>query len=125
MHSAILALLPKEQMVVVEPDKAQPKLESTISTYQLPPLPHEGKEQRSYSDYKSSATAADDSSTGPTSRRIELLIVDDSRRNRRLLIKTLVIAGFTCEEADDGQNAVNMVCQHTLLIFFSTSSLSQ
>ena len=99
MHSSILALLPKE------PEKAQPKPASTTSTYQPPSAQYEGKEQRSHTgDYKSIP-----SSTIPAGQRIELLVVDDSRRNRRLMIKTLVIAGFICEEADDGQNAVNMV----------------
>ena len=119
LHSVILALLPKEQ--IVEPDKAQPKIESTTSTYHPPS--YEGKEQRLHSgDYKSVP-----SSSVPPGQRIELLVVDDSRRNRRLMIKTLVIAGFICEEADDGQNAVNMVrqtcSQHPIQLLCSIHSM--
>ena len=124
LHSVILALLPKNRMI--ESDNAPPKLELTTNIYHPPSSSQqEGKEQRSCSDYKSvpsssipSGQRIDLSSSVPSGQRIELLVVDDSRRNRRLMIKTLVLAGFVCEEADDGQNAVNMVCPHTLFVFF-------
>ena len=104
LHSAVLALLPEEP--TVKPDKAQPKLALTTSTSAPPSLPHEDK--KGQPSHISDAASVPSSSI-PAGQRMELLVVDDSRRNRRLLMKTLVIEGFVCEEADDGQNAVNMV----------------
>ena len=38
-----------------------------------------------------------------------ILIVDDSPLNRKMLMKTLRAAGHTCEEAENGQDAIVMV----------------
>ncbi len=40
---------------------------------------------------------------------LKLLIVDDSKLNRKMLRRLLEAQGHVCEEADDGQIAVNMV----------------
>jgi len=79
--------------------------------------------------------------TAPGRRSCEMLVVDDSRRNRRVLMRTLQVlvtliahaelwliltlinyplfchvqlAGYACDEADDGQTAVDKVCLHCM-----------
>ena len=39
----------------------------------------------------------------------DVLVVDDSSLNRKMLCRVLRTAGYTCEEANDGQGAVNKV----------------
>jgi CheY-like chemotaxis protein len=40
---------------------------------------------------------------------LSILVVDDSPMSRKMLVKTLKQAGHTCEEAEDGQVAVDRV----------------
>jgi signal transduction histidine kinase/ActR/RegA family two-component response regulator len=43
------------------------------------------------------------------SDKYDVLVVDDSSLNRKLLCRVLKTSGYTCEEADDGLNAVQRV----------------
>ena len=45
----------------------------------------------------------------PASPKWDILVVDDSPLNRKMLMKTLRAAGHTCEEAGDGREGVVMV----------------
>ena len=45
----------------------------------------------------------------PKSRAYNLLVVDDSRLNRKMLLKCLKADGHTCHEAEDGVQAIAMV----------------
>ena len=47
----------------------------------------------------------------PNGEQYGLLIVDDSRRNRRALGRRLCAGGFVCDEADDGQTAIAKVLE--------------
>ena len=46
---------------------------------------------------------------GKSDRNYTILVVDDSKLNRRMLIKSLKAGFHRCEEAEDGDEAVNMV----------------
>ena len=54
------------------------------------------------------------SNLGP---RYHVLVVDDSALSRKMLIKTLTAIGHTCDEAEDGQMAVNKVKENGLTTY--------
>jgi signal transduction histidine kinase/CheY-like chemotaxis protein len=51
----------------------------------------------------------DDSSSSNTPRQRRILVVDDAKMNRKLLRRLLENHGHTCDEAENGQEAVDMV----------------
>ena len=51
------------------------------------------------------------------SRLFHVLLVDDSPMSRKMLRRTLVAAGHTCEEAEDGSIAVAMINDQGLTIY--------
>jgi CheY-like chemotaxis protein len=44
-----------------------------------------------------------------SSQNARVLIVDDSKMNRKMVAKTLQLRGYMCEEAEDGKKALDMV----------------
>ena len=56
-------------------------------------------------------------------KKYNVLVVDDSAMSRKMLMKTMKAAGHTCEEAEDGQKAVDKVAAdadkfHVILMDF-------
>jgi CheY-like chemotaxis protein len=45
----------------------------------------------------------------PEPKHLHILVVDDSKLNRKMLIKILKADGHSCDEAEDGKQAVDMV----------------
>ena len=47
--------------------------------------------------------------TTPPKGTYHLLVVDDSQMNRKMLLRVMKGQGYTCEEAEDGQQAVDVI----------------
>ena len=54
-------------------------------------------------------SVAEQSAIDPASPKWDILVVDDSPLNRKMLMKTLRAAGHRCEEAGNGREGVDMV----------------
>ena len=59
--------------------------------------------------YHRIAATADDTSSAFIFENLHFLVVDDSRMNRKMLVKLLVSEKHTCDQAEDGEVAVKMV----------------
>ena len=53
------------------------------------------------------------SNADPRQRKFNILVVDDSKLNRKMLVKSLKTESHSCDEAEDGLEAVRMVTRRS------------